>query len=274
MDLVLEYADEYVLDAVYPLDVPRDAISRQITSISILTLVGGYFLYLTGAGFAYRFLFDKELMKHPKFKTNQVWMEIAFAMKSIPIMMLLTLPLFLAEVRGCSKTYTEFGKFGYAYEAWSVVWLIVFSDMLIYWIHRWLHHPLIYATLHKPHHKWIISTPFASHAFHPLDGYAQGLPYHIFIMLFPIHRGVFLALFVAINYWTISIHDGFFLSHNGIINGALHHSVHHEQFVYNYGQYFTLWDRLGGSYREPPRTGYSVPKQHTDIKTQETKKLS
>ncbi|KAG6623441.1 C-5 sterol desaturase [Phytophthora cinnamomi] len=79
-------------------------------------------------------------------------------------------------------------------------------------------------------------------------------------MLFPIHRGLFLALFVAVNFWTISIHDGLYLSHNKVVNGALHHSVHHELFVYNYGQYFTLWDRLCGSYREPPSTGYSVPK--------------
>ncbi|KAF4322832.1 hypothetical protein BBO99_00003816 [Phytophthora kernoviae] len=274
MDLILEYADEYILDAVYTSDVPRDAITRQITSISVLTLVGGYFLYLTGAGFAYHFLFDKELIKHPKFQKNQIWKEITYSMTSIPVMMLLTLPWFLADVRGYSKTYAEFGKFGFAFEAWTVVWFIFFSDMLIYWFHRWLHYPLIYALLHKPHHKWIICSPFSSHAFHPVDGYIQSLPYHFFIMLFPIHRGVFLALFVAVNYWTISIHDGYFLSQNSVINGALHHSVHHEQFVYNYGQYFTLWDHLCGSYREPPKTGYSAPKQCADIKTQEAKKLN
>jgi len=27
--------------------------------------------------------------------------------------------------------------------------------------------------------------------------------------------------------------------------------MHHLYFYYNYGQYTTLWDRLGGSYRQP-----------------------
>ncbi|RLN94485.1 hypothetical protein BBJ28_00006215 [Nothophytophthora sp. Chile5] len=273
MDLILELADEYALDAVYPADIPRDSIGRQLLSITLLTLLGGYVLYLTGAAFSYHYLFDKELMKHPKFLKNQVRREIAASMKSIPVMVLLTLPWFLAEVRGYSKTYVGFGKFGYWFEIWSVVWFVFFSDMLIYWFHRWLHHPLVYAPLHKPHHKWIVTSPFASHAFHPVDGYIQSLPYHFFIMMFPLHRGVFLALFVAVNYWTVSIHDGLYLSHNKIVNGALHHSVHHEQFVYNYGQYLTLWDKLCGSYREPPSTGYSVPKQTKIPLSQDPKKL-
>lgn len=41
MDLILEYADYYALDAVYPADMPRDSISRQIASITGITLVGG-----------------------------------------------------------------------------------------------------------------------------------------------------------------------------------------------------------------------------------------
>jgi sterol desaturase/sphingolipid hydroxylase (fatty acid hydroxylase superfamily) len=36
-----------------------------------------------------------------------------------------------------------------------------------------------------------------------------------------------------------------------VINGSAHHSDHHTAYNYNYGQYFTLWDRLGGSYRHP-----------------------
>jgi len=36
-----------------------------------------------------------------------------------------------------------------------------------------------------------------------------------------------------------------------IINGAACHTMHHLYFNYNYGQFTTLWDRLGGSYRKP-----------------------
>ena len=50
------------------------------------------------------------------------------------------------------------------------------------------------------------------------------------------------------------IHDGEYVSDNPVINGAACHSVHHLKFEYNYGQYTTAWDRIGGTYRSPPRS--------------------
>lgn len=35
------------------------------------------------------------------------------------------------------------------------------------------------------------------------------------------------------------------------INGAAHHTDHHLYYSFNYGQFFTLWDRIGGSHRNP-----------------------
>jgi lathosterol oxidase len=81
------------------------------------------------------------------------------------------------------------------------------------------------------------------------------MPYHVFAMLFPLQRHLFLALFTAVQLWTISIHgeterlclyrpvvlrshaavDQVYLT-NGtilepIINGADHHSEHHLKFT-------------------------------------------
>ena len=52
------------------------------------------------------------------------------------------------------------------------------------------------------------------------------------------------------------IHDGFYLVPKFLkpfINGAANHTIHHLYFDYNYGQYFTLWDRIGGSYLDPDK---------------------
>jgi len=54
-----------------------------------------------------------------------------------------------------------------------------------------------------------VPTPFASHAFHPLDGYLQSVPYHLFIFLFPLHRWLYLALFVFVNFWSILVRPFF-----------------------------------------------------------------
>jgi Delta7-sterol 5-desaturase len=52
---------------------------------------------------------------------------------------------------------------------------------------------------------FVVPTPFASHAFHPLDGYLQSVPYHVCVFVFPFHRILYLGLFVVVNFWTIFV---------------------------------------------------------------------
>jgi len=155
-------------------------------------------------------------------------------------------------VRGYSKMYDASAAGpGLWYDILQFPFFILFTDLFIYWIHRGLHHPLVYKNLHKPHHKWIMPTPYASHAFHPVDGFSQSIPYHVFPFLFPLQKFAYVFLFVFINVWTVLIHDGEYVADSPIINGAACHTMHHLYFNYNYGQFTTLWDRLGGSYRKP-----------------------
>ncbi|KAG5640791.1 hypothetical protein DXG03_007188 [Asterophora parasitica] len=233
---------------------PRDYIPRQIVSLTVLTLIGIHVLYFLFGWLSYTFIFNHEMMRHPRFLKNQVKLEIQTSVRAFPGMMLLTLPWFQAEVMGYSKLYDGLDTYGYFYLFASVPLFLLFTDYCIYWIHRWLHLPIFYKTLHKPHHKWIIPTPFASHAFHPIDGYLQSVPYHLFVFLFPLHRVVYLVLFVLVNFWSIFIHDSDMITGHPlekVINGPAHHTLHHIYFTVNYGQYFTWADRAGNSYRQP-----------------------
>ncbi|KAL1742491.1 hypothetical protein HDZ31DRAFT_75494 [Schizophyllum fasciatum] len=233
---------------------PRDYIPRQLISLTVLTLVGIHLLYFSFAWASYTFIFDKRMMRHPRFLKDQVRREIITSLKAFPMMTLLTLPWFQAEVMGYSKLYEDVSKYGWPYLIFSVFFFLAFTDYCIYWIHRWLHNPYVYKWLHKPHHKWIIPTPFASFAFHPLDGYLQSVPYHLFAFLFPFHRYCYLGLFVLVNFWSIFIHDSDMITGHpleNIINGPAHHTLHHVYFTVNYGQYFTWSDRSGGSYMAP-----------------------
>ena len=212
----------------------------------------GFITYFVFASLSYLLIFDKKTLNHPKFLKNQISAEIKQAMSAMPAMAVCTVPCFLAEVRGFSKLYDDRADGpGLWYDVLQFPIFLFFTDFCIYWIHRGLHHPLVYRRLHKPHHKWIMPTPFASHAFHPLDGFAQSVPYHLFPFLFPLRKLAYVALFVFVNFWSIMIHDGEYMANNPVVNGAACHSVHDYAFNYNYGQYTTLWDRLGGSYRTP-----------------------
>jgi Delta7-sterol 5-desaturase len=265
MDLILQFADTHLFNDLYSehwmpesFRLPADDWRRQAVSLYLITYLFGNLFYLLTASLSYWLLFDRaHARQHPKFLKNQEWKEIGVATDSVIWMTLYTVPWFLGEVRGWSRlTSTVEESGGVVGIIGSMVGFLFFTDMCIYWIHRWLHHPILYSRIHKPHHRWIVPTPFASHAFAPLDGYMQSLPYHMFVYLFPMHRLVYLFMFVCVNTWTVSIHDGEYMSRNWFVNGAANHTLHHLYFNYNYGQYFTIWDRIGGSYREPTDEQY------------------
>lgn len=231
---------------------PCTVSKRLLISLCVLYRIFGLVVYFICATLSYIFVFDKTTFHHPKYLKNQVRLEIRQTMQSLPVMAIFTVPFFLAEIRGYAKLYDDAADAPFPlYNLIQFPLFILFTDLFIYWIHRGLHHPLIYRTLHKPHHKWIMPTPFASHAFHPLDGWSQSVPYHVFPFIFPLQKFAYVILFGFINLWTVFIHDGEYVANSPVINGAACHTMHHLYFNYNYGQFTTLWDRMGGSYRKP-----------------------
>ncbi|ORY02613.1 C-5 sterol desaturase Erg3 [Basidiobolus meristosporus CBS 931.73] len=270
MDIVLSVGDEYLFDKVYSAFtliglpyLPRDVFLRQFSSLMFIAAFGAYAIYMIFSTISFHLFFDKRQMNHPRFLKNQINQEIKMATDAIPLMALLTVPFFLLEIYGYSKLYDEVDEYGWGYLAGSVLLFLLFTDFGIYWLHRWLHLKSIYAMLHKPHHKWIVPTPYASIAFHPVDGWAQSLPYHVFVFIFPMHKVLYLSLFTFVQIWSILIHDGEYFTYDPVINSAAHHTVHHLYFNYNYGQYLTLWDRIGGSYRKPTDEIYNTELRST-----------
>lgn len=232
--------------------IPISGMNQFLTSLFSVYRIFGLVVYFICATASYVFIFDKTTFQHPKYLKNQVRQEILQTMKSLPIMAIFTVPFFLLEVRGYANLYDDAADAPFQlYNLIQFPLFIVFTDFFIYWIHRGLHHPRVYRTLHKPHHKWIMPSPFASHAFHPLDGWSQSVPYHVFPFIFPLQKFAYVILFGFINLWTVFIHDGEYVANSPVINGAACHTMHHLYFNYNYGQFTTLWDRLGGSYRKP-----------------------
>ncbi|KAG7812176.1 hypothetical protein KL921_001408 [Ogataea angusta] len=257
----------------------RSNIIRQSISLFFIMTIFGWLLYFSVAALSYHFVYDKTNFNHPRYLKNQMSLEIKQATSAIPVMVILTIPWFLLELHGHSKLYYDVNESTGGW--WALVYqiptFIMFTDCGIYFIHRWLHWPSVYKVLHKPHHKWIVCTPFASHAFHPVDGYAQSLPYHWYPFLFPLHKISYLLLFTFVNFWTVMIHDGEYMSEDPVVNGAACHTIHHMYFNYNYGQFTTLWDRLGGSYRKPDRELFSKQtkkdKKYWAKQTQNTDKI-
>eukprot|EP00177_Eucheuma_denticulatum_P002526 GFKZ01004537.1.p1 GENE.GFKZ01004537.1~~GFKZ01004537.1.p1 ORF type:complete len:288 (+),score=15.55 GFKZ01004537.1:127-990(+) len=244
--------DQYLVSPVFPAHQPISLLRRFLLTWVFLYLgaLVVYFIVGTLDFLVYFKILGARLHPPNYLRTTEISREISMSVKSLAIMSLLSAPAEVAIQAGYGKVYSDPAKYGYLYLFISPFLFLLFSDGIIYFIHRGLHHRLIYKHIHKPHHSFINTTPFAAFAFHPLDGYAQGIAYQIFVFLFPFQSGVHLLSLVVVSIWTINIHDRVDFGIPGI-NGAGHHKIHHTTFRSNYGQYTTLWDKLCGTFRDP-----------------------
>lgn len=85
----------------------------------MVTLVGIFLLYFVFATLSFVFIFNHEMMQHPRFLKNQIKLEIQLSLRSFPGMTLLTLPWFQLEVMGYSRLYDEPLEYGWFYLIFS-----------------------------------------------------------------------------------------------------------------------------------------------------------
>lgn len=242
-----------VFDTWAGVETTELTLLRRAVVTWVMLYVGSLATYFLVAGVDYLVVFrllSASLLPKGYIATTNVRREIEMSVKSLAVMTAMSVPTEILSQLGYSKIYHDVHMYGWAYLAISPILFLLFSDCVIYFIHRGLHHRNVYKLLHKPHHSFINTTPFAAFAFHPVDGFSQGLAYHTFAFMVPMHGVVHLGSLVAVSIWTINIHDRVSVGIPGV-NGAKHHTIHHTTFRSNYGQYTTFWDRMFGTYQDP-----------------------
>lgn len=141
--------------------------------------------------------------------------------------------------------------------------MVVLHDTWFYWMHRSLHHKSLFRRAHATHHISRTPTSWAAYSFAPLEAVAEAI-YVPFMLLglslvTPLYSlGVFLFMGHQIARNVIG-HSGFELAWPGFtrsrwtgwLTTTTHHDLHHTEGRYNFGLYFTIWDRLMGT--EHPR---------------------
>lgn len=180
--------------------------------------------------------------------------QILLAQKSMFLYVLLPVVSDYVIEKGWTQTYYslhEVGGLG-PYLAWLVLYLAL-VEIGIYWMHRTLHtNKFLYRHIHALHHKYKtpeMLTPWASIAFHPLDGILQACPYVLCLFLVPCHyiTHVLLLFFTAI--WATYIHDSLDIWNIDPIMGSKYHTIHHTHYMYNFGQVFIFCDAFWGTLR-------------------------
>ncbi len=153
--------------------------------------------------------------------------------------------------KGFTQVYTEVNDYPLWWLPLSLALALLLHETYYYWLHRWMHHPRVFKIVHKVHHDSNITSPWTAFSFHPLEGLLQAVFLPLLLLVLPMHLYVIIIQLTimtfssVINHLDIEVYPKNF--HKNILGkwliGATHHSLHHKQYKYNYGLYFTFWDK-------------------------------
>jgi len=153
--------------------------------------------------------------------------------------------------KGWTGIYLNWGAYPLWYLPISLLIAMLIHETYYYWLHRWMHRPRVYRIIHKWHHESIETSSMTSFSFHPIESILQALMIPILIVFLPMHLGVLMLFLVimtisaTINHAGVEVYPTGFNQHwlGKWIIGSSHHDLHHKEFRYNFGLYFTFWDR-------------------------------
>lgn len=225
------------------------------TIIFFVVITGRYFL-LSGLFYGIFYVwypkkFASRKINNRDFKKGQLRNEIKWSMFSAAIFAMAATATVILWQKGYTKVYTELSMSDWWYFPLSLLIYMLLQETYYYWIHRWMHIPRIFRVVHKVHHDSKISSPFTAFSFHPIEALLQAIYIPILLMIIPIHLYVIIVLLTimsissVINHLDIEIYpEGSQKNFSKWVIGATHHAQHHQRYKYNFGLYFTIWDRL------------------------------
>lgn len=227
-----------------------------VTVIFFVIITGRYFLI---AGLFYTVFYmwfskkwNQRKINSRDYKPGQFKREVKWSMATSFLFSIAGAITVILWQKGYTKVYTDATLYSWWYLPLSLAIFMLLHETYYYWLHRWMHHPKIFKIVHKVHHDSNITSPFTAFSFHPLEGLLQAIFLPVMLMIFPMHYYVIIiqltimTLTSVINHLDIEIYPKKF--NKNVIGkwliGATHHSLHHKQFKYNYGLYFTFWDKI------------------------------
>lgn len=129
---------------------------------------------------------------------------------------------------------------------------IVLFDAWFYWAHRLMHWPPMFK-FHRLHHKSIAPTPWSNYS----DDLVDATVHQGFLMLAPLILPIPPVILIAhrlydhingqIGHAGFEYFAGPTARHPWPFLCTTFHDQHHSRFHYNYGNFFSLWDRLCGT---------------------------
>jgi len=227
-----------------------------ITTLAFFVIVVGRYVLVSGLFYAVFYIWYPGRWKQRKLGTRaytpgQLRREIAWSTVTAVIFSLTGTTILLLWQKGYTRIYTNIGEYAWWWLPLSLCLSMMIDESYYYWVHRWLHRPAVFRKIHKVHHQSNTTSPWTAFAFHPIEGIMLSVVLPVTLMIVPMHPVVILIQLAimtftsVINHLDIEIYPHHFNRHvlGRWLIGATHHSLHHKQFRYNFGLYFTFWDK-------------------------------
>jgi len=137
----------------------------------------------------------------------------------------------------------------------SLILMIIGHDAWFYWTHRLIHDRRLFRSFHRRHHRSNNPSPFTAYSFDLGEAAINALFVPLWMLIVPTQWpvvGLFVLHQIARNTLGHSGYELFPARKDGRpllpwLTSVTHHDLHHARAGYNYGLYFTWWDRLMGT---------------------------
>lgn len=186
---------------------------------------------------------------------RQLVVEFLFSLRSIALFSTVGFLLYGAEEAGWLRGPELARSWGWPWLAVSLVAMIVVHDAYFYWTHRLIHHPRLFRRFHLRHHRSNNPSPFTAYSFDVSEALVNVAFVPLWMVIVPTDwpvTGFFMLHQIARNTLQHSGYEIMPSKRDGRpmfdwLTAVTHHDLHHAQAGYNYGLWFTWWDRWMGT---------------------------
>jgi Delta7-sterol 5-desaturase len=228
--------------------------------LMILVVDSARYVLVAGLAFLVFWRWGRERFRHRLIQGDyprvaRMVHDAKWSVSTIVIFSLFGLGVHYAGRHGLLRRYADVEQYGWAWLVASVAVLVVLQDAYFYWTHRAMHHPWLYRFVHRVHHRSTNPSPWTAYAFSPAEAIVHATFVPLAWSVLPLHEGVVFAFLAIMIVFNVFGHLSMELRSPGTSRHPIlgrqttqtHHALHHRGFRWNYGLYFTFWDRVMGT---------------------------
>ncbi len=186
---------------------------------------------------------------------RQLVVEFLVSIRSIAIFSTIGISMFLLEGAGLLPGPALAAQGDLVWATASLVLMVMAHDAYFYWSHRLMHDPRLFRRLHRRHHRSHNPSPFTAYSFDLGEAAVMASFVPLWMIAVPTSWPV-LSLFMLHQIVRNTLgHSGYELMPAtsarkpmvDFLTTTTHHDLHHAEAGWNYGLYFTWWDRMMGT---------------------------